>query len=115
MEITISLPDNIACYLEAKWGNLERRLKIAIVLEAYREGAISRGKVRELLGMNTRLEADAFLKAKGIYFAYDEADFEADRFTHEQLRREGKLGYQLQPGQPMMQRLQPEGIKADRT
>lgn len=93
MEITISLPDKIACYLEGKWGNLERRLLEAIVLEAYREGAISRGKVRELLGINTRLEADAFLKAKGIYFAYDEADFEADRLTHEQLRREGKLGY----------------------
>jgi len=34
-----------------------------------------------------------FLKAKGIYLAYDEAEFEADRLTHEQLRREGKLGY----------------------
>ena len=91
MEITISLPDKIACHLEAKWGKLERRSLEAIVVEAYREGLISAGKVRELLGMNTRLEADAFLKAKGIYLAYDEVDFEADRQTHEQLRQEGKL------------------------
>ncbi|NER37421.1 MAG: UPF0175 family protein [Oscillatoria sp. SIO1A7] len=91
MEITISLPDTIARCLEAKWGDLERRSLEALVLEAYREGSISAGKVRELLGMNTRLETDAFLKAKGIHLAYDEADFEADRQTHEQLQREGKL------------------------
>ena len=91
MEITISLPENVARYLEEKWGSLERRALEAIVVEAYREGSISAGKVRELLGMSTRLEADAFLKAKGICLAYDEADFEDDRQTHEQLQREGKL------------------------
>ena len=91
MQITISLPDNIAQSLEAKWGNLERRLLEQIVVQAYREGAISAGKVRELLGMKNRLEADAFLQSKGIHLAYDEAEFEADQQTHEQLRREGKL------------------------
>lgn len=91
MEITISLPDKIAHSLESKWGNIERRLLETVVVQAYREGAISAGKVRELLGMTTRLEADAFLKDKGIHLAYDEAEFEADRQTHEQLRREGKL------------------------
>ncbi|MBE9124955.1 hypothetical protein IQ257_05510 [Coleofasciculus sp. LEGE 07092] len=35
--------------------------------------------------MPTRLEVDAFLKAKGIELHYNEADFEADRQTHEQL------------------------------
>lgn len=91
MQITISLPDNIAQFLEAKWGNLERRLLEDTVAQAYKEGAISAGKVRELLGMKTRLEADAFLKAKGINLAYNEAEFEADIQTHEQLRSEGKL------------------------
>lgn len=91
MQITISLPDNIAQSLEAKWGNLERRLLEDTVVQAYREGAISAGKVRELLGMKTRLEADAFLKGKGIHLAYNEAEFEADIQTHEQLRSEGKL------------------------
>ncbi len=41
--------------------------------------------------MNTRLEADAFLKAKGVHLLYDEEDFEADIQTHEELRKEGKL------------------------
>jgi hypothetical protein len=41
--------------------------------------------------MPTRLEVDTFLKAKGVELHYNEADFEADRQTHEQLRQEGKL------------------------
>lgn len=91
MEITISLPDKIARPLEKKWGNLERRLLETMVVEAYKEGSISVGKVRELLGMNTRLEADAFLKAKEVHLLYDEDDFEADIQTHEELRKEGTL------------------------
>lgn len=66
MEITISLPDKIASYLETKWGNLERFLLSTMVIEAYKEGAISAGKVRELLGMNTRLEVMLFSKLKGL-------------------------------------------------
>jgi len=41
--------------------------------------------------MSTRLEVDAFLKAKGVDLHYNEADFEADLQTHEQLQREAKL------------------------
>ncbi len=91
MQIQIALPDDVACSLEAKWGSLEKKLLEIVVIEAYREGSISVGKVRELLGMSTRLEVDAFLKAKGVDLHYGEADFEADRQTHEQLQREVKL------------------------
>ncbi len=91
MQIQIALPDDVAYSFKAKWGNLERKLLEVLVIEAYREGSISVGKVRELLGMSTRLEVDAFLKAKGVDLHYGEADFEADRQTHEQLQREAKL------------------------
>ncbi|PSF33317.1 hypothetical protein C7H19_20170 [Aphanothece hegewaldii CCALA 016] len=91
MQIQIALPDDLAFSLEAKWGSLERRLTEMIVIEAYREGSISVGKVRELLGMKTRLEVDDFLKAKGVDLPYSEADLEADSQTHEQLRKDGKL------------------------
>lgn len=76
---------------EAKWGSIEQRLMEMIVIEAYREGSISVGKVRELLGVKTRLEVDAFLIAKGVYLPYNEDDLESDRQTHQQLRQEGKL------------------------
>jgi len=49
-----------------------------LVIEAYREGSISAGKRVRVADMSTRLEVDAFLKAKGFV---SEADFEADRQT----------------------------------
>ena len=91
MQIQIALPDDVAHSLEAKWGSLERKLLEMLAIAAYQEGTISAGKVRELLGMSTRLEVDAFLKEKGVYLHYDEADLEADRSSHEQLRQAGKL------------------------
>ena len=91
MQIQLALRDDVAHFLEKKWGNLERKLLEMLVIEAYLEGSISVGKVRELLGMSTRLEVDAFLKAKGVDLQYDETDYVRDRQTHEQLRREGKL------------------------
>jgi len=66
MQIQIALPDNIVSSLEAKWGSLECRLMEMVIVEAYWQRSISVGKVRELLGMKTRLEVDAFLKAKGV-------------------------------------------------
>lgn len=91
MQIQIALPDDVACSLETKWGSLERKLLEMLVIEAYREGSISVGKVRELLGMSTRLEVDAFLKAKGVNLHYNETDFETDRSSHEQLRQSARL------------------------
>jgi len=66
MQIQIALPDNIVSSLEAKWGSLECKLMEMVIVEAYWQRSISVGKVRELLGMKTRLEVDAFLKAKGV-------------------------------------------------
>ncbi|REJ57411.1 MAG: UPF0175 family protein [Microcystis aeruginosa DA14] len=91
MQIQIALPDNIVSSLEAKWGSLECRLMEMVIVEAYWQRSISVGKVRELLGMKTRLEVDAFLKAKGVDLPYSEADLEADSQIHEQLRQEKKL------------------------
>ena len=48
-------------------------------------------KVGELLGMETRLEIDAFLQKKGINLPYDKAELERDRQTHEQLQQEQQL------------------------
>lgn len=91
MQIQIDLPDDIAHSLEAKWGSLEQRLLEMLVVAAYQEGSISAGKVRELLGMSTRLEADAFLKQKGVYLHYNEADFEQDIATMRRLEQEGQI------------------------
>jgi predicted HTH domain antitoxin len=91
MEVQIVLPDDIAQSLTLKWGSLEQKLLEVLVVEAYKEGSISTGKVRELLGLATRLEADQFLRERGVALNYEEEDFDADRLTHEELRREGLL------------------------
>ena len=91
MQIQIALPDDVATSLEAKWGSLERKLLEILAIEAYRDGSISAGKVRELLGMSTRLEVDAFLKEKGVYLHYDEADLEQDLSTMRRLEQDGRL------------------------
>jgi hypothetical protein len=67
MEIAIALPDDVADDLAARWGNLERQVLEIVVVQAYRDQVISAGKVRQLLGMATRLEVDAFLKQKGVF------------------------------------------------
>ena len=54
MQIQIDILDDVAHSLEAKWASLERKLLEMLVITAYQEGAISAGKVRELLGMATR-------------------------------------------------------------
>ncbi len=91
MQISIVLPDEVVFSLQTRWGSLEQRLLEMIVIEAYRDGSISVGKVRELLGMSTRLEVDSFLKERGIELNYDQTDLEVDRQTHEQLKELGKL------------------------
>lgn len=91
MQVQLDLPDDVARFLESKWGSLESKLLEMLVLEAYREGSISVGKVRELMGMATRLETDTWLKSKGIDLHYSEADFEADRQTHDELRQADSL------------------------
>ncbi|MBD2092916.1 UPF0175 family protein [Microcoleus sp. FACHB-1515] len=91
MKITVEIPNALADELEAKWGNLERKLLELWVIEAYRSELIGGGKARELLGFSTRLELDAFFKAREVYLHYDIADLEQDRQTVEQLSQEGKL------------------------
>ncbi len=66
----------VAHTLEKRWGNKMQKLLEMVVIEAYRQGSISTGKVRELLYLSTRLEADAFLQENGIELEYDEADFD---------------------------------------
>ena len=50
----------------------------ALVIEAYREGLISRGKVGELLGLSFH-DREAWLKARDVPYLYDVADLNQDQ------------------------------------
>jgi len=91
MQISVTLPDDIAQRLQQQWGNLPNHIMEMLVVQAYRSEAITRAEVGQLLGISSRFEVDAFLKQANAYLHYDEADFEQDMKTMENLRNEGKL------------------------
>ena len=83
MSVTIELPEEIEQQLEMEWGNLPRRALEALALEGYRSGALTLAQLRRMLGFETRMEADAFLKQHGVYLEYSVEDLERDRETLE--------------------------------
>jgi hypothetical protein len=84
--IAIELPDDIARVLREKWGDLSQHTIEALAAEGYRTRALSGAQLPRLLGLDTRLEVDAFLKQHGVYLNYPEAEFEKDLATLHQLR-----------------------------
>lgn len=82
--ITVSVPEDIASRLAAA-QDLPRIALEALALEGYREGKLSTGQVRRLLGYNTRMQVHAFLKDHGVFLHYDAADLQHDREAGDRL------------------------------
>ena len=59
---------------------LPRAALESLAIEAYRSRALTAAQLRRLLGFETRMQVDAFLKEHEIY-DYSVADFEQDRET----------------------------------
>lgn len=85
MEISISLPDDVAHQLRSQWRDLPRHTLEALVADAYRHGILTAGQVRRLLDLPNRLAVDAFLKQAGAYLHYSEEDLAKDARTLEEL------------------------------
>jgi hypothetical protein len=81
----MQLPEDIAQGLESKWKDLPRATLESLALEAYRSQALTAAQLRRLLGFETRIQVDAFLKEHDVY-DFTVADFEQDRETLRQLR-----------------------------
>lgn len=78
MKIAIEVPEDIACQLQAKWGNLSQRTLEALTLEAYRSGAITEAQVQRMLNLSSRWDVEQFLKQAQAYLDYTEVDLEGD-------------------------------------
>ena len=78
MRITLELPEEIVQQLKTKWEDLPRVALESLALEAYRSHALTTAQLRRLLGFETRMEVDAFLKKHEVY-DFTAADFEQDR------------------------------------
>lgn len=84
-QVTLELPDELSNYLAASGHDLSRTVLEKIALEAYREGKLSTGQLRRLLGYRTRMQVHAFLKEHGVYLHYGPGDLEHDRHAGDAL------------------------------
>ena len=90
MQITLELPEDIAHGLELKWKDLSRAALESLALEAYRSEAISAPQLRRLLGFETAMQTDAFLKEHEV-FDFSADDFERDREALRSMRAREEL------------------------
>ena len=85
MEVTINLPEDVVKVFSAGGENIEREVLEATALEGYREGKLSQAQVRRMLGFQTDMQVDAFLKKHDVPLNYTIEDLEQDRQTLEKL------------------------------
>jgi hypothetical protein len=85
MNVTLSIPDELAQRLAAEGGALERRALEGFALAEYRVGRLTALELRQLLDIPTRYELDGFLKARGVFEEYTLEDLEQERQTLERL------------------------------
>ena len=84
MQITVTLPDELAALLLPSGQDPARAALEAIGLEAYRQRRITGYQLRMLLGITSRYELDGFLKEHQV-FDYTIEDFEQDLATNREL------------------------------
>jgi len=85
--IHVEIPEGLREVLDSKMSDqalLERWSSEALIIEAYREGMITRGKVGELLDLSFS-EREEWLQAREVPYRYDESDLEQDRKTLDDL------------------------------
>ena len=79
MQLTLDLPDELSAALAASGQDPSRAALEAIALEAYRQGKVSAGQLKQFLGYHTRMQVHALLKEHGVYLHYALEDLEHDR------------------------------------
>jgi hypothetical protein len=85
MELTVTIPDDLASRMNASGGDLSRRALEALAIEEFKSGHLTKPELRRLLGFGTRYLLDGFLKSHGVYEDYTMEDFDQDRDALRQL------------------------------
>ncbi|HLY54369.1 MAG TPA: UPF0175 family protein [Stellaceae bacterium] len=85
MNLVLRIPDDLADRLRAG-GDIERQALEALALESYRSGRLTKPELRRLLGFDTRMQLDEFLKAHNVFESYTLAEFDREQ---EDLQRLG--------------------------
>ena len=79
MELVVHIPDRVVATLPSENGDLARDLLESYALEGYKSGKLTAYQAQELLGFETRMEVDAFLKAHDVTLDMTLEDLEEGR------------------------------------
>ena len=85
MTITFQLEDDLERQLRRDLGDLSQAARDALLVEAYRMGKLSVGRLARTLGVGV-VDADHWLAQRGVPLNYTFEDFKADQNTISELR-----------------------------
>ena len=85
MTVTFQLEDDLEKQLRHDLGDLSQAARDALLIEAYRVGKLSVGRLARTLGIGV-IEADEWLAQHGVPLNYSFEDFKADEQTLRDLR-----------------------------
>ena len=85
MTVTFQLEDDLEKQLSQNLGDLSQAARDALLIEAYRMGKLSIGRLARTLAVGV-LEADEWLAQRGVSLNYSFEDFKADAQTLQDLR-----------------------------
>jgi hypothetical protein len=78
MQVTLTIPDELAAQLMAAGKDPSRAALEALAVEGYRTQRLSENQVRVMLGYQTRMQVHTLLKEHDVYLNYSMADVEQD-------------------------------------
>jgi uncharacterized protein UPF0175 len=67
------------------WKEVPRHALEAVALESHRSGALTESQVHHVLGFETRLEVNCFLRDRGVYYNYSPSEIDQEIETKELL------------------------------
>jgi predicted HTH domain antitoxin len=85
MAITIQIPPDIEQELRRQIPNLDESTREQFLVSNYQAGKLSTGDIAEILGFETRQEAQSWLAQRNIPINYTLAALEEDRKNLKQL------------------------------
>ena len=100
MNVTVQIPDDLAKRLTAAGGDLSRRALEALAAEEYKHARLTKPELQRLLGIETSLQLDGFLKSHGVIEEHAVDDLEQERTVARQFEKESGL-WVLRTGQPV--------------
>lgn len=79
MEVVVHISDSVVATLPSQDGDLARDLLESYALEGYKSRKLTAYQMQELLGFETGIEVDAFLKTHGVSLEMTLEDLEEGR------------------------------------